>query len=91
MALKTLDAKARWKRLEFMILQFMGIFAQVEALLKLNPELVDAIDEYGFTPLHGVVGRSRDAENTHSWPRRSIVNDFHARGSISQPYEDIPA
>ncbi len=33
-----------------------GNFAQVEALLKQAPELVNATDEYGFTPLHGVVG-----------------------------------
>jgi ankyrin repeat protein len=33
-----------------------GDFSQVEQLLKQDPGLVNKTDEYGFTPLHGVVG-----------------------------------
>ncbi len=33
-----------------------GEFEQVEALLDEDPSLVNSTDEYGFTPLHGVVG-----------------------------------
>ena len=33
-----------------------GDIAKIERLLATNPEVVNAKDEYGFTPLHGVVG-----------------------------------
>ena len=33
-----------------------GEFSKVEGILKQHPTFVNAIDEYGFTPLHGVVG-----------------------------------
>lgn len=33
-----------------------GDVSRVDALLKQAPELVNAADPYGFTPLHGAVG-----------------------------------
>lgn len=36
-----------------------GDFDAVERLLKLDPASVNATDEYGFTPLHGVAGEDQ--------------------------------
>jgi len=36
-----------------------GDFDRVEELLRLDPSAVNAVDEYGFTPLHGVAGEDQ--------------------------------
>ena len=36
-----------------------GDFDRVEELLRLDPGAVNAVDEYGFTPLHGVAGEDQ--------------------------------